>query len=284
VDAYDDAYKCPDEFSARIARNQQIILKEESYFDKIVDPAGGSYYIETLTDSIAQYAWKLFQDVEEMGGFTAAFKTGFIQNTIEKTAQQRASDIANRRTILLGTNQFPNQHETMLEKMEPKCNCENVEAGHAPPLRLYRGAEAFEELRLATEKVVKSGKKKPIVFLLTYGNLAMRKARAGFALNFFGCAGYEIMDNAGFKTPEEGATAALSAKADIVVLCSSDEEYPELVNGACAVLKGKADITLAGHPGDNLEMFKAAGVSEFIHVRSNLIETLTTYQKKLGIR
>jgi methylmalonyl-CoA mutase len=289
VDAYDDPYKCADEFSARIARNQQIILKEESYFDKIVDAPAGSYYIENLTDAIAQHAWKLFQDTEEAGGFTVAFKAGTIQDAIAKTAQQRDLDIANRKTIILGTNQFPNQHETMLEKIEAKCametDCEktDVGAGHVLPLRIYRSAEAFEELRLATEKAVKSGKKKPIVFLLTYGNLAMRKARAGFAQNFFGCAGYEIIDNAGFKTPEDGANAALSAKADIVVLCSSDEEYPELVNGVCAVLNGKVNITLAGHPGDNLEAFKTAGVSEFIHVRSNLIETLNTFQKQLGI-
>ena len=286
VDAYDDTYKCADEFSARIARNQQIILKEESYFDKIVDPSGGSYYIENLTDSLAQHAWKLFQDTEEAGGFTVAFKAGAIQDAIAKTAHQRDLDIANRKTIILGTNQFPNQHETMLDKIEPECNmnCSCAPAGEYKKLHLYRGAEAFEELRLATEKAGKSGKKKPIVFLLTYGNLAMRKARAGFALNFFGCAGYEIIDNAGFKTPEEGANAALSAKADIVVLCSSDDEYPELVNGVCAVLKGKTNIALAGHPGDNLEAFKAAGVSEFIHVRSNLIETLTAYQKQLGIQ
>jgi methylmalonyl-CoA mutase len=284
VDAYDNTYKCADEFSARIARNQQIILKEESYFDKIVDPSGGSYYIESLTDAIAQHAWKLFQDIEETGGFAAAFKAGTIQDAIAKTAHQRDLDIANRKTIVLGTNQYPNQHETMLEKIESKCAFDtSVGAGHALPLRLYRGSEAFEELRLATEKAVKSGKKKPIVFLLTYGNLAMRKARAGFALNFFGCAGYEIVDNAGFKTPEDGANAAISAKADIVVLCSSDEDYPELVNGVCAVLKGKVNITLAGHPGDNLEAFKAAGVDEFIHVRSNLIETLNAYQKQLGI-
>jgi len=284
TDAYDDTYKCPDEFSARIARNQQIILKEESYFDKIVDPSSGSYYIENLTDAIAQHAWKLFQDIEEVGGFTVAFKAGTIQDAIAKTAHQRDLDIANRKTIILGTNQFPNQHETMLDKIQPQCEFNTCSpTGEYKHLRLYRGAEAFEDLRLATEKAVKAGKKKPIVFLLTYGNLAMRKARAGFALNFFGCAGYEIIDNAGFKTPEEGANAALAAKADIVVLCSSDEEYPELVNGVCAVLKGKMNITLAGHPGESLEAFKTAGVNEFIHVRSNLIETLAAYQRELGI-
>ncbi|MDR2906439.1 MAG: acyl-CoA mutase large subunit family protein [Bacteroidales bacterium] len=286
VDAYDDAFKCADNFSARIARNQQIILKEESYFDKIVDPSAGSYYIENLTDAIAQHAWKLFQDVEDMGGFLAAFKAGAIQDAVTQTANQRYLDIANRKTIVLGTNQYPNTTETMLDKATGKTNCHSCyseQQSEYKALCLCRGAEAFEGLRLATEKAVKDGKKKPIVFLLTYGNLAMRKARAGFALNFFGCAGYEIMDNAGFKTPEEGANAALAAKADIVVLCSSDEEYPELVNGACAVLKGKVNITLAGHPGDNLEAFKAVGVNEFIHVRTNLVDTLTAYQKQLGI-
>lgn len=282
---FDTAYKESDEFGNRIARNQQILLKEESYLDKIVDPAAGSYYIENLTDSIAQYAWEQFINVESCGGFTKAIRDGYVQKEIGKTAQQRDMDIATRKVTILGTNQYPNLTEHMVEKIEkPKesreccCNCQT--GTEVPVLRQYRGAEAFEKIRIATET---SGIR-PKVFLLTYGNLAMRKARSGFATNFFGVAGYEIIDNAGFKTAEEGVEAALKANADIVVMCSSDDEYAEIAEKVCQGLKGKVkSIVLAGYPKEQLEQYKEYGVNEFIHVKTNVLECLKSFQKTFNI-
>lgn len=277
---FDIAYKESDSFGYRIGRNQQLLLKEESYMDKIVDPAAGSYYIENLTDSIAQYAWQLFQAVEAKGGFAKAVREGFVQEEIEKIAQQRDMDIATRKTTILGTNQYPNLAETMGDKIvrqQSACCCNGTEV---KKLRMYRGAEAFEQLRLATEK---SGRR-PKVFLLTYGNLAMRKARSGFATNFFGVAGYEIVDNAGFKSAEEGAQAAIAAKADVVVLCSSDDEYAEITEQACKALQGKVkSIVLAGYPKEMVETYQGYGVNEFIHVKTNVLESLTKFQHLLGI-
>lgn len=282
---FDIAYKESDSFGYRIGRNQQLLLKEESYMDKIVDPAAGSYYIENLTDSIAQYAWQLFLQVEEKGGFAKAIREGFVQDEVVKIAQQRDMDIATRKTTILGTNQYPNLTEKMGDKVQKdsaycgkgKCCCEE---GDIRKLRQYRGAEAFEQLRLATEK---SGMR-PKVFLLTYGNLAMRKARSGFATNFFGVAGYEIIDNAGFKTAEEGVKAALEAKADIVVLCSSDDEYAEITEQACNGLKGNVkSMVLAGFPKEMVETYKGYGIDEFIHVKTNVLECLTKFQKLFGI-
>ncbi|MBQ6046606.1 MAG: methylmalonyl-CoA mutase small subunit [Bacteroidales bacterium] len=283
VSAFDTAYKDTDEFGARIARNQQLLLKEESYLDKIVDPAAGSYYIENLTNSVAQYAWELFVKVEEKGGFAAAIKEGFVQSEVERIAQQRDMDIATRKTTLLGTNQYPNLTEKMSEKIEKRgkccCGCRKAD-GPVKILRQYRGAEAFEHLRLATEQ---SGKR-PKVFLLTYGNLTMRKARSGFATNFFGVAGYEILDNAGFKSAEEGVEAALKSGAEVVVMCSSDDEYAEIAEAVCKGLKGKVkSIVLAGYPKDMVETYKGYGVDEFIHVKTNVLESLTAFQKLLGI-
>lgn len=281
VAPFDSAYKEADEFGYRIARNQQLLLKEESYLDKIVDPAAGSYYIENLTNSIAQYAWEQFLAIESKGGFAKAIEAGFVQDEIAQIAQKRDMDIATRKTTILGTNQYPNLIEKMGEKIEKKgCCCCHKEEGPIKTLRLYRGAEAFEQLRLATEK---SGIR-PKVFLLTYGNLAMRKARSGFATNFFGVAGYEILDNAGFKTAEEGVKAALDAKADIVVMCSSDEEYAEIAADVCNGLKGKVkSIVLAGFPKEQIDMYKGYGVDEFIHVKTNVLESLTNFQKLMGI-
>ena len=282
---FDIAFKESDSFGYRIGRNQQLLLKEESYMDKIVDPAAGSYYIENLTDSIAQYAWKLFLQVEDHGGFAKAIREGFVQSEIEHTAQQRDMDIATRKTTILGTNQYPNLLEKMSDKITktaqccPKCNCQEGEP-EVKPLRQYRGAEAFEQLRLATEHSAF----RPKVFLLTYGNLAMRKARSGFATNFFGVAGYEIIDNPGFTSADEGVEAALQAKADIVVLCSSDDEYAEITEQACQGLKGKVkSIVLAGYPKDMVDTYKAYGIDEFIHVKTNVLECLTKFQQLFGI-
>ena len=97
VNPYNAIFEQSTEFSERIARNQQLLLKEESYFDKVVDPASGSYYIENLTDSIAEEAWKLFLEVQEKGGFLEAFKSGLIQKIIKDTAQKRDMDIATRK-------------------------------------------------------------------------------------------------------------------------------------------------------------------------------------------
>ena len=279
---FDNAYKEADDFGYRIARNQQLLLKEESYLDKIADPAAGSYYIENLTDQIARGAWEHFLKVEELGGYCKALRAGLVQDEVEKTAQQRDLDIATRKTTILGTNQYPNLLEKMGDKMaeEPHCCCNCEKGDEVRILKPYRGAEPFEHLRLATEKAAH----RPKVFLLTYGNLAMRKARAGFATNFFGVAGYEIIDNPGFATPEEGAKAALESGADVVVLCSSDDEYAELTQPVCNLLKGKVkSLVLAGFPKEMVETYKGYGIDEFIHVKTNALECLTNFQKQFGI-
>ena len=280
---FDNAYKEADDFGYRIARNQQLLLKEESYLDKIADPAAGSYYIENLTDQIARGAWDNFLKIEEMGGFCKAIRQGYVQDEVEKTAHQRDLDIATRKTTILGTNQYPNLLEKMGEKVgagEKHCCCCCEKGDEVRVLKAYRGAEPFEALRLATER---SGKR-PRVFLLTYGNLTMRKARAGFATNFFGVAGYEIIDNPGFASAEEGAKAALESKADIVVLCSSDDEYAEITEPACKALKGKVkSLVLAGFPKEMVETYKGYGIDEFIHVKTNVLECLTAFQKMFGI-
>lgn len=284
VTPFDITYKQPDEFSERIARNQQLLLKEESHFNKIVDPAGGSYYIETLTASIAEEAWKLFLEVEDAGGFYAALRSGFVQNTVNAAAESRRTAIARRKEILLGTNQYPNIHETALDKIVAEtghsCGCHHHEecTPEMPALHTVRGASDFETLRLATEK---SGKR-PKVFMLTIGNLAMRLARSQFSGNFFGCAGYEIIDNLGFDTVQAGVEAAIKAKADIVVLCSSDEEYATLAPEAHKLLEGKAIFVVAGAP-ESMEDLKAQGITRFINVRSNVLETLKEYNTLLSI-
>ncbi len=274
---FDQAYQESDDISERIARNQQLLLKEESHFDKIVDPSAGSYYIEHLTESIAKQAWALFLETEGKGGFLAAVKSGDVQETVNKSGAARRAAIAARKEILLGSNQFPNFNEKAAAKIKAEA-CECNEGATAKTLNFTRGASEFEALRLATEKAAK----RPKAFMLTIGNLAMRLARAQFSCNFLACAGYEVVDNLGFDTVEAGVEAAMAAGADIVVLCSSDDEYAELAPKAKAALAGKAILVVAGAPACADEL-KAQGITEFINVRSNVLGTLTAYSKQLGI-
>ena len=280
VTPFDAVYEQPTEFSERIARNQQLLLKEESHFDKVVDPSAGSYYIEELTHSLADVAWKLFLKVEEEGGFLAAVKAGTVQDDINATNDKRHADAAKRKEFILGTNQFPNFTETSDGKAAQTSSCACGHK-HEPTLKAIsttRLAADFEQLRLATEQ---SGKT-PVAFMLTIGNLAWRQARAQFSSNFLACAGYKIIDNLGFDTVEEGVDAALKAGADIIVLCSSDDEYATYAIPAYQYLAGRAMFIVAGAPAC-MEDLKAAGIENFVHVKCNVLETLKEYNAKLGI-
>ncbi len=282
VTPFDAPFKTPDEFSERIARNQQHLLKEESHLDKVIDPAGGSYYVETLTVAISKEAWKLFLDVEEKGGFLACCNSGEVQKAVRESAEKRHTDVARRKEILLGTNQYPNVNEMAADKIVElqgslPCSCHGgngceTEGG----LPTKRASSDFEELRLATEAAAK----RPKVFMLTIGNLAMRLARAQFSGNFFGCAGYEIIDNLGFNTVEEGVDAALEKGADIVVLCSSDVEYAEFAPAAFKYLNGRAEFVVAGAPAC-MEDLKAQGINDYVHVRCNVLDTLRDFNNRL---
>ena len=280
VSPFDKTYQTPDDFSERLARNQQLLLKEESHFDKVVDAAGGSYYIENLTVSIAKQAWELFLSVAEEGGFYAALKAGTVQAAVNESNKARHKAVAQRREILLGTNQYPNFTEAAGAKrpVDAKACCGDASTCQkdVATLDFERAASQFEALRLETEA---SGKR-PKAFMLTIGNLAMRQARAQYACNFLGCAGYEVVDNLGFETVEAGVEAAMAAKADIVVLCSSDEEYAQYAIPAFKALDGRAVFIIAGNP-ECADELKAAGIEDFIHVRVNVLETLKGLNAKL---
>ena len=277
---FDKQYKTPGEFSERMARNQQLLLKEESDMDKIVDPAGGSYYIETLTVAIAQEGWKVFLAVEDNGGFGAQVEAGEVQKAVNASASKRHTDVARRKEDLLGTNQFPNFNEMANDKIETEgCNCACAQAANGEAVEALtgkRGASDFEDLRLATERAAN----RPKVFMLTIGNLAMRLARSQFSSNFFACAGYEIVDNLGFNTVQEGVDAALAQAADVIVLCSSDDEYAELAPEAFKYLNGRAEFVVAGAPACS-EDLKAIGITNFVNVKSNVLETLQAFNAKL---
>ena len=273
---FDASFENPTEFSKRIARNVELLLKNESHFDQVVDPAGGSYYVENLTQSIAAEAWKLFLDIEQKGGYTEAYKAGLIVERIKASAAAKDKNIATRRQTLLGANQYPNFTEVAGKEITAESVTRKQAEGNV--LVPYRGAMAFEEMRLQVDR---SGKE-PKAFMLTCGNLGMARARSQFSCNFFACAGIKVIDNTYFKSIEEGAKAALESKAQIVVVCASDDDYAEAAPKVKELLGGKAILVVAGAPACAPEL-EAQGITNFINVKSNVLETLKFYLKEMGI-
>jgi methylmalonyl-CoA mutase len=281
VDPFDMVFREPDDFSERIARNQQLLLKEEAYFDKTADPAGGSWYIEVLTRMIAENAWKLFVEIEDQGGFLSALKKGLIQKMINDSAEIRRSDVSRKKEVLLGTNQYPNINEAYSDTVdssrafpEPKDGEDNI----VEPVKLFRGAEKFEKLRIAVD----NAHKRPVAFMLPIGNPSMRKARSQFSCNFFASGGYKTIDSQGFDSVESGISAAISVNADIIVICSSDDEYAIFAPELKKRIADKALIVVAGNP-PCMDELKTKGIEYFISVKSDITTTLEIFNRKLGI-
>ncbi len=249
-------------FDDHLALNIQRILREESHLDAVADPAGGSYYIEALTDSLAREAWKLFQQVEAEGGYARALASGSIAKALAASRAARDKAMSGRRRVLVGVNNYPN-----LAEKKP-------DADALPPLDSslpqYRIAEPFEKIRRRTiEHALHTGRY-PKLLLLLRGDVKMKGARANFCQNFFGCAAFDIEQS------EE------LADADLIVLCSSDPEYLVFAQDVCP--RTKAPVLVAGNPKDQIAALQAAGVQGFVHVFSDAVETLTEWQNKLGMR
>ena len=281
VEPFDSVLRKPDEFSERIARNQQLILREESYFDKVADPAAGSYYVENLTNMIADHAWELFIKTEKSGGFLKSLEAGLIQKDISDAAGTKRGDANRRKLILVGTNLYPDSNETVSDHILPSTHSDRNYCEKdliVDPIPAFRVASDLEQLRIAVEK----SDRNPLVFLLTVGSIPMRRARAHFSNNFFGCGGYRIIDNTGFSSVHEGIKAAAESGADIVVICSSDEEYPQYAPEVFDMLSNDSIVVVAGNP-PCIEDLKAKGLEFFIHMRSDIVETLSQINLRLGL-
>jgi methylmalonyl-CoA mutase len=288
VGPFDEVLRQPDEFSKRIASNTQVILSEECHFDHVVDPGGGSYYVETLTSQVANAAWAIFQQIEKLGGMTKALLAGVPQKQVKAVAAKKAEAIAQRRFSLVGVNVYANATEKMPAGDEADyvpeccCACKNTNAHpEVETLPLARGAEPFEKLRAAV-----SASANAKVFLANMGPLRQHKPRADFSTGFFQAGSFTVLENRGFQTADEAAQAATASGASVVVICSTDDTYPEIVPDLVPKLKAanaSVTIVLAGFPKDQIDAFKQIGVDEFIHIRANCYEVLRGIATKLGI-
>lgn len=270
VAAFDECYKTPDESSRRLARNTQIMLKHEALLTQVADAGAGSYYLESITDSLAREAWKMMQQIEAAGGYRKARAAGMLDRALEEAGNAREKAVVSRRRVITGTNQFANADERALGRIE--------QSHHATG---KRGAASYEQLRLRTEHFAAETGKTPRVLLAEFGNIKMQAARATFAMNFFACAGFEIATQ-----PMDSVDAIATTDADLIVLCSSDAEYLEAAAALISKLKAAAreiPVVIAGNP-ESAEQLRAAGVADFIYVRSNPIEVLTDWQQRLGMK
>jgi methylmalonyl-CoA mutase len=346
TNTFDELFGLPDQFSRRIARNTQIILDEESHLTNLIDPAGGSFFVEKLTDEIAKAAWKEFQTVEEKGGIIKALEENYVQNEIEKVWQNRKKDIAKRKSVIVGTNMYANLKEEIKSKNEPdyeaihkKCSeylqklrtsgntnkhqsileklqrlvdessekaidtaaeailegatigeiskASRANAGNGitiKKLKQRRASEFFESLRDKADEIKLKRGSRPKVFLATMGSLKQYKRRADFSQGFFEIAGFEIEYPNGFSTTDEAVKAANESNADVVVICSTDETYPELVPAIAKGIKEiKQDVTLvlAGYPKEQIEEHQNSGIDEFIYLGCDAFELLNKILEKI---
>ncbi len=278
---YDAPFETPNDMAVRIARNQQVILKEESFFDKVADPAAGSYYIENLTGNLIRKSWDLFLEIEDNGGYVNVFERGEISRRIRTEAGKKDQHVALRKQSVLGVNQFPNATEHLVDPLsESVFHIPNSETIGLEP---YRAAAALEALRHKTDLFALKNKR-PQAWMFTFGDLSKRLARAQFSGNFFAAAGYEIANHNGFPTLEAGIEAAKKDKPEIVVLCSSDEAYETMALPVFEALKDRCIVVVAGYPQHLIEKLKTAGMAYFIHMKSNILEELSKYQSLLGIQ
>ena len=270
VAAFDEPYRQPDDASRTLARNTQIVLKKEALLELVADPGGGAYYVEVLTDLIARLSWKAMQRIEVAGGYRKAVADGILAKELEQSCAAAEAAVASKQRVFVGTNRFPNPVEKALDRFDLAWNP-----------GVHRATEVFEAVRLRSERHVAAGGSCPRFLLAEIGDPKMRAARSAFAANFFGCGGFDIVQQR-----FDSVSEIVETEADVIVLCSSDSEYPALVGELMTKLKGakrERPVIVAGNP-ESVPQLKAAGVTDFVHVRSNLVETLKGWQDRLGVK
>lgn len=278
TDPFDQMVKEDNFFARRMARNQQLILAEESHFAKVVDPAGGCYYIESLTAQVADAAWSIMQELETAGGMIRALKAGKIHDMIAVVAQAKIDAVHKRKDVVVGVNMYANDSDealSLINTFVPDYAGKPVSLDKGALPRL-RAVMHIEELRAQVSA------KAPKIMLLNMGKVADYKARADFSSGFFQMAGFKVVGEQGFSTVEEAVNAALESDVKAFCICSTDARYEELVAPLCQKLK-PATMILAGYPADKIDEYKAGGIDVFIHIRANAYETLKDLAQKLEV-
>lgn len=260
VQPFDAALGLPDSFSRRIARNTQNLLVEEGHLARVLDPAGGSWYVESLTEALAQAAWEWFTKIERAGGLAAALGSGLVRDRIAAAWDERAQRLATRADAITGVSEFPNLAE-QLPSREPAASV--LPSGGLPRVR---AAQEFEELR---DRAAGHG-----VYLATIGPIAKHTARATFAGNLFQAGGLE--------TPSgDGVEGFADAGTTVACICGTDKDYASEAAGLVKELKeaGATSVWLAGKPDLAVD-----GVDGYVFAGCDALDVLRTVHEQLGVK
>ncbi|MFI8931039.1 methylmalonyl-CoA mutase family protein [Streptomyces sp. NPDC053474] len=265
---FDHALGQPDAFARRIARNTSTILLEESHLSRVIDPAGGSWYVERLTAELADAAWAFFQGIERAGGQAAALRSGLLGERLAATWAERSRKLAKRREPITGVSEFPHLGEKPVER-------EPAPAGPTGGLPRVRRDEAYEALRSRSDAHLAATGARPKVFLAALGPAAAHTARASFAANLFQAGGVEPVHDPVSVTADSAADAFRASGATVACLCSSDALYAEEAAGVAAALKaaGARQVFLAGRPGaygESVDAYVFAGCDAVAVLSSTL--------------
>lgn len=342
----DGCIRPSDEFSRRIARNIQIMEQQEFNFIQPVDPAGGSWYLEPLTQELTEKSWALFQELEGKGGILETLVSGETQEAVDAILQSRFKNLATRKDRAVGSNMYPNMMEELLEvpvvdfeglrqaRVAALANVGTTDAAELALKKLqesdfseigslvsaaytalvagasfgqvfealadgsegitvkailsHRWTEQYEELRMRTENFKETHNGDNVkIFLANMGPIPQHKARADFVTSFMQVAEFDVLTNDGFPTVDEAVAAALASNADVTIVCSTDDTYPELAPAVTKAIKAARPamkVFLAGAPSPELkELCDAAGMDDYISVRSNCYQTLLAMQREKGM-
>ncbi|MGW3586401.1 methylmalonyl-CoA mutase family protein [Streptomyces rubiginosohelvolus] len=272
---FDHALGLPDAFARRIARNTSTILMEESHLARVIDPAGGSWYVERLTDELAAAAWAFFQEAERAGGLPAALRSGTVAERLAATWAARSAKLARRKEPITGVSEFPMPGERPVER-EP---APDPYAGAPGGLPRVRRDEAFEALRARSDAHLAATGSRPKVFVAALGPAAAHTARASFAVNLFGASGIEAVHDPVSVDSDTAAGALAASGASVAVLCSSDALYAEQAEQVAGALKsaGAAQVFLAGRPGEY------ADVDAYVFAGCDAVAVLTSVLDRMGV-
>jgi methylmalonyl-CoA mutase len=270
---FDDAIGLPDGFARRIARNTQAVLINEANIARVIDPGGGSWYIESLTDDFARAAWSWFREIEAAGGWDAASASGLISQQIERARDKRAQNVARRRQLITGVTEFPDVDEARIARDRP------------PATTVERYAAPFEALRDRSDAAATATGNRPAIFLANIGPIASHAARTAFARTFFEIGGIAAPGSEALDDAVAAAAAFTASGLTHAVICSSDKLYDTHAVGVAEALRaaGAKRIYLAGNPGDKRERYAAAGIDEFIYVGSDALDALGRAVATLGV-
>jgi methylmalonyl-CoA mutase len=300
--SFDEALGAANAFSERVARNTQLILKSEAHLEKVADPAGGSWYIESLTKELAEKAWNLFLEIDSRGGMYETLKTGWLQEQFALTADIRKQDIFKRKKSIIGTNVYANLSEDIREPVThgrnrkhmdgTLANSMNVMLSDLPidinfieiksnftALEVKRLAEPYEELRFRADRLENEIGEKPTVGLICLGELKSHKARADFITGLLAAGGIHAERSGEIDNPSAAVDFIRSSSARQFVICGDNPGYesfgPELAQEITAQ-HSAVKLYLAGIPKEREIQWKTAGITEFLHVRSNAYQILST--------